>query len=251
MQSGRLTQKMIVDIHGLPLIVRTAKQSQQSNAKSVTVATDSDQIKTICDSYNIECILTSASHQTGTDRLAESVKILNYADNEVVINVQGDEPLIDPNIINNLANFIFTKQTSVATIAHRIFTENEIFNSSIVKVVLDTNGNAMYFSRAPIPYYREGFGETLSFKLPQGINFLRHIGLYAYTVEFLNNYNTMPVSLIEDVEKLEQLRILYNGQKLSVLISDIIPEGGVDTLEDLQRVRQVIANNEISGKGVR
>lgn len=249
MQSGRLAKKMLLDIHGLPLIIRTAIQAQKSNAKSVVVATDNEEIKSICDNFKIECILTSSSHQTGTDRLAQAVEILNYADDEIIVNVQGDEPLIDPQVINDLANFIISKKTGVATIAHKIFTENEIFNSNIVKVVLDINSNALYFSRAPIPYYRDGFAEKLNFTLPDGINFLRHIGMYAYTVEFLKNYNKMPVSLCEEVEKLEQLRILYNGQKLSVLISDIIPEGGVDTIEDLQRVRQIIANNEITGKG--
>ena len=249
LQSGRLKDKMRADIHGLPLIVRTAKQALKSNASSVTVATDDKGIMDICESYNIACVLTSCDHQTGTDRLVEAVNILKYADNEVIINVQGDEPLIEPQLINDLANFIIRQQTQVATIAHKISTENEVFNPSIVKVVLDCNSNAMYFSRAPIPYSRDGFATQLDFSLPKGINFLRHIGMYAYSVKFLKNYGDMPSSLIENVEKLEQLRILYNGHKLSVLISDIIPEGGVDTLEDLQRVRQVIANQEISGKG--
>ncbi|MBY0378908.1 MAG: 3-deoxy-manno-octulosonate cytidylyltransferase [Burkholderiales bacterium] len=249
LQSGRLTDKMRIDIHGLPLIVRTAKQALKSNAKSVTVATDDKSIMDICLQHNIPCILTNSDHQTGTDRLVEAVNILQYTDDQIIINVQGDEPLIEPQVINNLAKFIIQQQTQVATIAHKITTENEVFNPSIVKVVLDHSSNAMYFSRAPIPYSRDGFATQLDFTLPKGINFLRHIGMYAYTVEFLKNYGNMPSSLIENVEKLEQLRILYNGHKLSVLISNIIPEGGVDTLEDLQRVRQVIANQEISGKG--
>jgi 3-deoxy-manno-octulosonate cytidylyltransferase (CMP-KDO synthetase) len=248
MESNRLVDKMIVDIHGIPLIVRTALQAKKSQAQSVVVALDNKKIADICSAHNIDWVLTSVNHSTGTDRLAEAVNLLGYHDDEYILNVQGDEPLIEPQLINNLAAFIIDKKTDVATIAHPIFTENEIFNPSIVKVVLDNNSNAMYFSRAPIPYYRDGFGELLDFNLKSGINFLRHIGMYAYSVAFLKNYHGMPVSLIEDVEKLEQLRIIFNGHRLAVQISDIIPEGGVDTIEDLQRVRQVIANLEISGK---
>ncbi len=249
MQSTRLTDKMVLDIHGVPLIIRTVRQALQSTAKDVIVATDDNKIETICNTYGVKVIMTKKEHPTGTDRLAEAVNKLNLNDNQIVVNVQGDEPLINPEIINNLANFIINQGSDVATIAHKIYTDNEIFNPSIVKVVLDTNSYAMYFSRAPIPYYRDGFGEQLNFNLPLGINFLRHIGMYAYTVKFLKNYNSMPESPLEHVEKLEQLRILYNGHKLSVLVSDIIPEGGVDTLEDLERVRQFFYNREISGKG--
>jgi len=250
-ESSRLAEKMLLDIHGIPLVIRTAMQAQKSLAEKVVVACDNSKIAEICAKHQIDYILTSAAHSNGTDRLAEAVSLLQLKDEEYVINVQGDEPLIEPQLINNLANFMYQQQTDVATIAHPIFSENEIFNASIVKVVLDNNSNAMYFSRAPIPYYRDGFGDKLNFNLADGINFLRHIGMYAYSVSFLKNYHRMPVSLIEEVERLEQLRILYNGHKLAVLVSDIIPEGGVDTLEDLQRVRQIIANLEISGKNVR
>ena len=249
MQSTRLADKMILDIHGIPLIIRTVRQALQSDAKDVFVATDDHKIERICNDYGAKVIMTKREHETGTDRLAEAVAILNLNDDEIIINVQGDEPLINPALINNLAQFIMNRGTEVATIAHKIHTDNEIFNASIVKVVLDAQGNAMYFSRAPIPYYRDGFVEKLNFNLPQGIHFLRHIGMYAYSVKFLKNYNNMPDSPIEHVEKLEQLRILYHGHKLSVLISDIVPEGGVDTLEDLERVRQLFYNMEISGKG--
>ncbi|MCE2706231.1 MAG: 3-deoxy-manno-octulosonate cytidylyltransferase [Proteobacteria bacterium] len=238
MQSARLANKMILDIHGLPLIIRTAKQALQSNTKQVVVATDNKQIEAICKEHKIDVIMTKEEHQTGTDRLAEAVKTLGYKDDEIIINVQGDEPLIPPQLINNLADFIIRQKTQVATIAHKIYHENEIFNPNIVKVVLNKNNHAMYFSRAPIPYHRDGFIEKLDFILPNGINFLRHIGIYAYSVEFLKNYSAMPHSLIEQVEKLEQLRVLYSGQNLSVLVSEIIPEGGIDTIEDLQRVRK-------------
>ena len=249
MQSARLTGKMLLDIHGVPLIIRTVKQALLSNASNVIVATDDEAIETVCKKHDINVILTDINHQNGTDRVVEAAVQLGLEDNEIVVNVQGDEPLINPQLINNLATFIFNKGTPVATIAHIIDTENEIFNPSIVKVVLDAYNNALYFSRAPIPYSRDGFIEELNFNLPNGINFLRHIGMYAYSVDFLKNYKQMLAPALEHVEKLEQLRILYNGYKMAVMVSDIIPEGGVDTLEDLTRVRQYVANLEISGKG--
>jgi 3-deoxy-manno-octulosonate cytidylyltransferase (CMP-KDO synthetase) len=241
MHSTRLPHKMMLDLAGVPLIVKTAHQAHKSNAAQVIVATDHADILELCKKHGIKAIMTREDHKSGTDRIAEVAKLLNLSSTEIIVNVQGDEPLIDPKLINNLAKFIINKQAEFATIAHSISTEEEIFNPNIVKVVLDKNSNALYFSRSPIPFYRDGFtNRAHEFKLPQQLNLLRHIGMYAYSVNFLNNYSKMPVSPLEEVECLEQLRVLYAGHKISVLISNMIPEGGVDTLEDLQRVRQTL-----------
>jgi 3-deoxy-manno-octulosonate cytidylyltransferase (CMP-KDO synthetase) len=235
---------MILDLGGTPLIVRTAMQAKKSMASLVMVATDHESILNTCKEHGIDVIMTKSEHSSGTDRIAEVVSTLGMGKNEIIINVQGDEPLIEPQLIDNLANFIVAKDARFATIAHEISTEEEIFNPNIVKVVLDKNSNALYFSRSPIPFYRNGFVNRIhDFKLPSQLNLLRHIGMYAYTVDFLNSYSLMPTSPLENIEALEQLRVLYNGDKIAVLVSDIIPESGVDTLEDLQRIRQLLSIN--------
>lgn len=242
MQSGRLPNKMILDLDGLPLIVRTAKQAHKSSAASVIVATDHDSILAICKEHGIDAVMTRNDHHSGTDRIAEAASNLGLASTDIIVNVQGDEPLIDHVLIDDLAKFTYTKQAEFATIAHPIITQEEIFNPHIVKVVLDKDSNALYFSRSPIPFYRDGFNNPINaFKLPTQLNLLRHIGMYAYSGAFLNNYSQMPASPLEQVEALEQLRVLYNGHKIAVLVSDIIPEGGVDTIEDLERARLALS----------
>lgn len=240
MHSTRLPHKMTLDIGGLPLIVRTAQQALKSKAHLVVVATDHQDIVAICERHKIDVVLTSENHHSGTDRIKEAAELLNLNDDEVIINVQGDEPLIDPELINRLAGFILTQNTEIATIAHQIDSEDEIFNPHVVKVVLDKFGNALYFSRATIPFYRDGFPPSHDFKLPTELSILRHIGIYAYQVGFIKKYNQLQLSPIEQVEGLEQLRALYNGYKIAVLITDTIPAAGVDTLADLGRVRQLV-----------
>lgn len=244
MQSTRLPQKMVLDIGGVPLIVKTAKQALKSQALKVIVATDHADILNICQKHNIDAVMTKITHNSGTDRLAEVAHLLNLNDDQVVINVQGDEPLIDPQLINQLADFIHEKKTEIATIAHPIYKEDEIFNPNVVKVVLDKLNNALYFSRSAIPYYRDGFTKDKEFKLPESLNLLRHLGIYAYSVKFLKSYNQMPHCPLENVECLEQLRALYNGYKIAVLTSSILPEAGVDTLEDLERIRKLVMNKK-------
>jgi len=241
MHSTRLPHKMTLNLGGVPLIIRTAKQASKSSASKVIVATDHPDIVTICKEHDIDVVLTQEKHKTGTDRLSEVATLLNLADNEIVVNVQGDEPLIDPQLINQLAEFIVHQQTEIATIAHPIYQEDEIFNPHIVKVVLDKLNNALYFSRAPIPFYRDGFMDRTQFKLPQNLNLLRHIGIYAYTAKFLKTYTQMADCALEHTECLEQLRALYNGHKIAVLTTPLTPVAGVDTLEDLQRIRQVVS----------
>lgn len=238
MHSTRLPNKMVLDVCGEPLIIRTAKQALKSNATDVIVATDHQQILDICKQYSVNAVLTSDKHTSGTDRLAEVVKILNLSNDEIIINVQGDEPLIEPELINDLAKFISEKKSPIATLAHPI--NEDIFNPNIVKTVLDAKQNALYFSRAPIPYYRDGYANLNNYSLPTNLPVLRHVGIYAYSVEFLNKYTTLTHSPIEMVESLEQLRALYHGYNISVLTINTPPKPGVDTLEDLEKVRQLL-----------
>ena len=231
---------MILDVGGLPLVIRTAKQALKSKAKDVIVATDHEDILNICRSYDVQVVMTKTTHNSGTDRLAEVVDILGFGNDEIIVNTQGDEPLVLPDLINQLANFIYEKNTYVATVAHSIFENAEIFNPNIVKVVLDCFDNALYFSRSAIPYYRDGFTSLEKFKLSDKLNILRHVGIYAYNVGFLKQYTQMPYCNLENVECLEQLRILYNGYKIAVLNTQLIPEHGVDSYDDLQRIRGAI-----------
>lgn len=244
MSSTRLPGKMLLDVVGLPLIVRVAKQAMLSKAERIIVATDHQDIYNVCLHHGLEVVMTSDEHQSGTDRIAEVVKKIGLADDDIIVNVQGDEPLIDPELINSLAAFIAEKQTSIATIAHPINSQDEIFNPNVVKTVLNKDNLAMYFSRAPIPYYRDGYNNPRDFAVPHNINVLRHIGIYAYQVSFLNIYNQLPCCPLEQVEALEQLRALYNGYKIAVMTSNHAPAAGVDTLEDLLRVRQIILAEE-------
>ncbi|RTL12159.1 MAG: 3-deoxy-manno-octulosonate cytidylyltransferase [Neisseriaceae bacterium] len=244
MSSTRLPRKMLLDVVGLPLIVRVAHQAAMSKAKRVVVATDHEEILAVCKQHNLDVVMTSPEHQSGTDRIAEVVQQLNLAEDEIIVNVQGDEPLIDPELINQLASFIAAKRSSIATIAHPIHSAEEVFNPNVVKVVLNKDNLALYFSRAAIPYYREGFNNANDIELPKHLNVLRHIGIYAYQVSFLNIYNQLPSCPLEQVEALEQLRALYNGYKIAVMTTTHAPAAGVDTLEDLLRVRQIILAQE-------
>ncbi len=238
MQSSRLANKMLLDVVGLPLCVRVAKQALKTNAQTVIVATDHIDIFNACNEHGINVMMTSITHQSGTDRLAEVVKKLNWSLDEIVINLQGDEPLIDPILINQLAEFIISKKTPIATVAHPIHDIDDISNPNIVKTVLDKNENAMYFSRASIPFYRNGFNNSQT-----KLNVLRHVGIYAYTVQFLHEYVQLPNCALEHVECLEQLRSLYNGYKIAVMQSDNVPVTGVDTADDLHRVKNILKNN--------
>jgi len=245
MSSTRLPRKMVLDVVGFPLIVRVARQAIKSHAKQVVVATDHQEIYDICVTNGLSAVMTSSEHQSGTDRISEVVQKLGLAPDEIIVNVQGDEPLIDPELINQLAQFIQQKRTSIATVAHPIHSGDEVFNPNIVKTVLNHDNLALYFSRAPIPYYRDGYTHASStLDLPKQINVLRHIGIYAYQVSFLNLYHQLPVCPLEQVEALEQLRAMYNGYKIAVMITANAPAAGVDTLEDLVRVRQIIVAQE-------
>ncbi|SUA36573.1 3-deoxy-manno-octulosonate cytidylyltransferase [Neisseria zoodegmatis] len=238
LSSSRLPGKALADIHGKPMVVRVAEQAAKSKAARVIVATDHADIQTACQAHGIETVMTADTHESGTTRLAEAAATLGLADDTVIVNVQGDEPLIDPELINRTAALLVANQVPMATAAHAIDNLAEFLNPNCVKVVLNTHGNALYFSRAPIPYPRDAMAVGTD-KLPEGLNPLRHIGIYAYRAGFLQQYAQMSASVHETAESLEQLRVLWHGYPIAVEVTDTAPAAGVDTPEDLKRVRAV------------
>ena len=235
--STRLPGKPLLDIAGKPMVVRVAEQARLSGIARVVIATDHDGIAAASRAHGLEVIVTRADHATGTDRLAEVATILELPDDEIVVNVQGDEPLIEPNLVRAVADLLQAKPgAAIATACHLIAEYDEAFNPNIVKVVLDRDGMALYFSRATIPHARDGFAGNEK-TIPAGLPLYRHIGLYAYRAGFLRRFPTLEAPAIERFEALEQLRALWHGYKIAVLISEGAPAPGVDTAEDLARVR--------------
>jgi 3-deoxy-manno-octulosonate cytidylyltransferase (CMP-KDO synthetase) len=231
--STRLPGKPLLDIAGKPMMVRVAEQAQKSGASEIVIATDFEKIMQVAAAHNIKAVMTNINHASGTDRIAEVAQLLNWADDDIVVNVQGDEPLIDPILIKEVAAQLANNQHAVmATACHAIHDEASFLNPNIVKVVMDANGNALYFSRAPIPYPRDD-----SYK--QNIQAHRHIGIYAYRVGFLKKYAELAVTELEKIESLEQLRVLQHGYKIAVSITQHAPASGVDTQEDLDYVRSI------------
>ena len=228
--STRLPRKPLADIHGKPMIVRVAERATQSAAHSVIVATDAPEIQAVCDEYRIECLLTRDDHPTGTDRIAEIAQQLKLPDNAIVVNVQGDEPLISAVLINQVAQALAAHPAcAIATVAVAIAEPAEIANPNVVKVVLNRAGEAMYFSRAGIPVIRDAAAATTEH--------LRHLGIYAYRAEFLQAYTRLEPAPPEQAESLEQLRALWNGYRIQVHVASEAPPAGVDTQEDLERIR--------------
>ncbi|MET0961946.1 MAG: 3-deoxy-manno-octulosonate cytidylyltransferase [Noviherbaspirillum sp.] len=234
--STRLPGKPLADLGGKPMVVRVAERAALSGAARVIVATDHADILAACRAHGVAAHLTRADHPSGTDRIAEVAAAIGLAPDAVVVNVQGDEPLIDPGLVAATAALI-TAGVPMATAAHPIMSIEDVFNPNVVKVVLDANGRALYFSRAAIPWHRDGFAQP-SAVLPAGYLPLRHIGLYAYSQAFLQAYPALAVSPLEQVEALEQLRVLWNGYPIAVHLAEAAPAAGVDTPEDLARVRR-------------
>ena len=234
--STRLPNKPLADIHGLPMVVRVAQRAALSNASQVVVAADSIEIVQACQAHGVRAMLTQVDHPSGSDRLAEASALLGLKPHDVVVNVQGDEPLINPELINQVAELLVQRPTaSMSTAAHEIHELAEFTNPNVVKVVIDQAQLALYFSRAPIPWWRDGFANGIQ-TLPQPAP-LRHIGIYAYRVGFLQSFPSLQAAPIETGEALEQLRALWHGHKIAVHITPDVPGPGVDTPEDLERVR--------------
>lgn len=238
--STRLPNKPLADIGGVPMVVRVAQRAQQSGAIRTIVAADSAAIVEKCAEFGITAVLTQADHPSGSDRLAEACNLLGLADDAIVVNVQGDEPLIDPALIDAVANLLMKRpDCAMSTAAHAIDQLADFMNPNMVKVVLDARQTALYFSRAPIPAARDFNGQAwweAGSKLPQP---LRHVGIYGYRTGFLRQFPTLPPAPLEQLESLEQLRALWHGHRIAVHLAEHAPGPGVDTLQDLERVRQL------------
>ncbi len=238
--STRLPGKPLIDLAGLPMVVRVAQQAQQSGACKVVVATDDARIAAAVSAHGIDHVMTRSDHATGTDRLAEAVQLLDLSPDTLVVNVQGDEPLIDPALIRAVAQQLQNDPAAaIATAAHTLEAANQFFNPNVVKVVLNAQQRALYFSRAPMPWARDelsGHEEMLHGNLPAGLPALRHIGIYAYRVSFLRAYPQLASCPLEQFEALEQLRALWHGYGISVYVTESAPPCGVDTQEDIATV---------------
>ena len=235
--SSRLPGMPLADLGGAPMVVRVAQRARQSGAERVVVATDDPRIEEAVRAHGVDAMMTRADHPSGTDRVAEAAMRLALRDDDIVVNVQGDEPLLDPELMRRVAATLAGSRTAaMATACHPIDHIDEAFNPNIVKVVLDARGHALYFSRAPIPWARAQFSNEPA-AIPPGLPIYRHYGLYAYRVPFLRVFPSLPVAPVETYEALEQLRALWHGHQVLVDIASGTPAPGVDTPEDLARVR--------------
>jgi 3-deoxy-manno-octulosonate cytidylyltransferase (CMP-KDO synthetase) len=251
-QSSRLPGKVLADINGKPMIQWVVEKAQLSGARQVIVATDNDEVAGVVSSFGAEVCKTRADHQSGTERLAEVMEQYQFNDDEIIVNVQGDEPFIPPENIAQVANNLANQQQKsrvarMSTLAINIDSVEEAFNPNAVKVILDKDGYALYFSRATIPYDRERFltsdANTEENIRAIGDFYLRHVGIYAYRAGFIKDYVNWPTSELEQVEALEQLRVLYQGERIHVAVANShVPVEGVDTPEDLAKARAYAAS---------
>jgi 3-deoxy-manno-octulosonate cytidylyltransferase (CMP-KDO synthetase) len=238
MASTRLPGKPLADLAGLPMVVRVAQRAALSSAARVVVAADDAQIVQACHTHGVEALLTRTDHPSGSDRLAEACQQLGLDGDDRVVNLQGDEPLVAPALLDRCARLLQEQPGCVmATAAHPINQPAELANPNVVKVVLDAASRALYFSRAPIPWWRD----APQAGLPAPGSVFRHIGLYAYRAGFLRRFPSMPVAPLEQIEALEQLRVLWHGERIAVHVTPDAPASGVDTPEDLARVRALLA----------
>lgn len=236
--STRLPDKPLADLAGVPMVVRVAQRCREAGARAVVVAADSPRILEACQAHGVDAVLTRADHPTGSDRLAEACTLLGLDGRDIVVNVQGDEPLIDPALVAACAERLQAHPECVmSTAAHTIDSVEEYLNPNIVKVVTDAAGRALYFSRAPMPWWRDGHAQGVT-ALPDPAP-LRHIGIYGYTAGFLRRFPALPPAPLEQIESLEQLRVLWHGERIVVHLSPQRPGPGVDTPEDLARVRRI------------
>lgn len=247
--SSRLPGKPLADIGGRPMVLHVLERALQAGAESVVVATDDVRVQQVVEAAGFQAMMTSPDHQSGTERLVEVAEAQGWPDDTLVVNVQGDEPLIDPELIREAARQLVLHDDAVmATLAHPIHDHADFVNPNVVKVVPDQAGYALYFSRAPIPWPRDAFATQSANSnkvgaagqpMPHDLGALRHIGLYAYRAGFLRTYASLSPSPLERFEMLEQLRVLWHGYRISLGITLTAPAPGVDTAEDLARVRRL------------
>lgn len=240
--SSRLRGKPLLQIGELPMIMHVVQRASESGAAGITVATDDERIAAVVSAAGVDVCMTAADHPSGTDRLAEVVDQMGWSDDAVIVNLQGDEPLMPPRLLQQVAgNLQANSSASIATLCSEITQQQEIFNPNAVKVVMDCHGFALYFSRAPIPWYRDGFALEKR-EQPQMLQHYRHLGLYAYRAGFLRRYSNWQPAPVEQCESLEQLRALWMGEKIHVAEALETPPPGVDTAEDLQLVREILCH---------
>lgn len=240
--SSRLPGKPLADLAGKPMVVRVAERAACSGATEILIATDHDEVRAAVERHGFSAVMTRVDHASGTDRIAEVAAQRGWEDDIVVVNVQGDEPFIEPELINQVAGELASDlEAAVATACHPIHGADEFFNPNVVKVVCDARGRALYFSRAPIPWPRDAFASDRA-TLPQTLPARRHIGIYAYRCSFLRCYGALSPSPLEGFEALEQLRVLWHGYPIRVAEIAYVPEAGVDTPDDLARAQQRFAH---------
>ncbi|RMF16474.1 MAG: 3-deoxy-manno-octulosonate cytidylyltransferase [Gammaproteobacteria bacterium] len=238
--STRLPGKPLADINGKPMIQHVVERASRGGAARIVVATDHESVADAVRSFGGEVLMTSPHHPTGTDRLAEAAEQLGLGEDEVVVNVQGDEPLIPPEVIDQVArNLIARPEAAISTLCERIHDRDTLFNPNAVKVVTNCSGMALYFSRAPMPWARDYFARS-DVDLPPGGEFYRHVGIYGYRAGFLRDFSRLAPTPLEQLESLEQLRALENGYGIHVDVASVTPPAGVDTPEDLARVSRLL-----------
>ncbi|THA00798.1 3-deoxy-manno-octulosonate cytidylyltransferase [Rodentibacter pneumotropicus] len=242
--SSRLPGKPLAEIAGKPMIQHVFEKAKQSGANRVIVATDNEKVAAVAQGFGAEVCMTSEQHNSGTERLAEVVAKLAMPDDEIIVNIQGDEPLIPPVIVRQVAENLAKFNVNMATLAVKIHEAKELFNPNVVKVLTDKDGYVLYFSRSVIPYDRDQFmGLQDMAKATLAEVYLRHIGIYAYRAGFIKKYVQWTPTQLENLEKLEQLRVLWNGERIHVELAKEVPAVGVDTVEDLEKVRSILAAN--------
>ncbi|THA09570.1 3-deoxy-manno-octulosonate cytidylyltransferase [Rodentibacter pneumotropicus] len=242
--SSRLPGKPLAEIAGKPMIQHVFEKAKQSGANRVIVATDNEKVAAVAQGFGAEVCMTSEQHNSGTERLAEVVAKLAMPDDEIIVNIQGDEPLIPPVIVRQVAENLAKFNVNMATLAVKIHEAKELFNPNVVKVLTDKDGYVLYFSRSVIPYDRDQFmGLQDMAKATLAEVYLRHIGIYAYRAGFIKKYVQWAPTQLENLEKLEQLRVLWNGERIHVELAKEVPAVGVDTVEDLEKVRSILAAN--------
>jgi len=238
--STRLPGKPLLDIVGKPMIQHVYERAQESDASEVIIATDNEEILRVAQGFGADVCMTHEDHLSGTDRLAEVASQRNFADDDIIVNVQGDEPCLPASLINQVANDLQQHtDADMATLYSQIDQEKHVFDPNVVKVVMDGQGYALYFSRAPIPWMRDHFDQQST--LPPELPHYRHIGLYGYRASFLKHYSELSPCVLEKEESLEQLRALYHGKKVHLTAAEISPGHGVDTQEDLDEVRKLLS----------
>ena len=239
--SSRLPGKPLLEIGGKPMLQHVYEKAVQSGAASVVIATDDERIRERAENFGAQVCMTAPEHRSGSERLAEAAKQLGYADQDVVVNLQGDEPLMPPALVQQVAqNLLGQSQADMSTLCTPIHSAGELFDPSAVKVVMDSAGYALYFSRAVIPWDRDAFAAETG-RLPPGAVHYRHLGLYAYRVGFLKRYVALMPCELEQRESLEQLRVLWHGGRIHVGVAGALPGPGVDTPADLERIRELLA----------